>query len=166
MKRKTNLTVIVLESAQLIGIVMLIFGFLSGLGTEEGFTIFGIHRDRFMIIGFTITIVSSITSIVYKTTLYKKITKDETETDQFDPDWYCRSNINLGQNGFFQANVYEKWQYKKRIHIRTNSYLLNLGLLKEQLLNQLLVSFLSYLFLSESNSTYCIELRGTEPNVC
>lgn len=86
MKRKTNLIVIVLESAQLIGIVMLIFGFLSGLGTEEGFTIFGIHRDRFMIIGFTITIVSSITSIVYKTTLYKKITKDETETDQFDPD--------------------------------------------------------------------------------
>ena len=84
MKRKTNLTVIVLESAQLIGIVMLIFGFLSGLGTEEGFTIFGIHRDRFMIIGFTITIVSSITSILYKT--YKKITKDETETDQFDPD--------------------------------------------------------------------------------
>ena len=86
MKRKTNLTVIVLESAQLIGIVMLIFGFLSGLGIEEGFTIFGIHRDRFMIIGFTITIVSSITSILYKTTLYKKITKDETETDQFDPD--------------------------------------------------------------------------------
>ena len=61
MKRKTNLTVIVLESVQLIGIVMLIFGFLSSLGIEEDVTIFGIPRDPFMIIGFTMIIISSIT---------------------------------------------------------------------------------------------------------